>query len=256
MNLHSLPIALALLSSSAALSAESQPIPPDVPPPRPPWIAPVPERGQWEIRITDPAAVTDPDGNPESASGVNRLPVTIRSMTWNTVKRDIFEFTDGSTETLIYYAGYVLVEGKTSQGQPAPVLVQQLPGTDLTTLRASGWLGMDWLAEKFYVEPQNYRSPSATGESEPELCYHFRKPEGKGAAGEDWLPEMQAWIRVSDLQPMGLVIGSRHFDFQPLDPPTAAPQMTQEQGAKLLDLKDQNERLVRLRDRNKRLRQD
>jgi hypothetical protein len=229
---------------------------PDVPPPQDPWVAPVPERGQWIVRITDPNAKnrTDEAGNPSVPGGVNRLPVEIQSMTWNTVKRDILRYTDGTAATLFYYAGFVLVEGKSSRGEPAPVLVQQLPGTDFATLRSGGWLGMDWLEKKYYVEPVYYRSRFLPEDSAPEACYFFRKPEGHLSGSENWLPELKAWVRVGDLQPVAFSLGDRTFEFQRLDPPTAGPEMTQEQAARLLDLKDQNERIDRLRERNKRLR--
>ncbi len=256
MRYSSILILFALFTQAAEIASGSTVELSDIPPPKAPWIAPVPERGQWAIRVADPSATAEPEGSPEQSAGVNRMPVAIESMTWNTVKRDIFEFPDGSTTTLFYYAGYVLVEGQTSQGKAAPVLVQQLPGTDFINLRASGWLGMDWLAENYFVEPQYYRSKTQPGTSDPVACYYFRKPEGKAAGAEDWLPELHAWIRADDLQPVAFGIGRKNFEFQTLAPPTAAPQMTQEQAARLLDLKDQNERMVRLRERNKRLRKD
>lgn len=229
---------------------------PEVPAPTAPWVGPVPERGQWTIRITEPAAAskTDAQGQPIIPSGVNRQPVEIESMTWNTVKRDIFRFSDGTEETLFYYAGFVLVEGESSRGEPAPVLVQQLPGTDFSTLRSGGWLGMDWLDQKYYVEPVLYQSGQLPEGTEPEACYFFRKPEGNLPGSENWLPELKAWVRASDLQPVAFAMGSRVFEFQKLSPPAGAPEMTQEQAAKLLDLKDQNERMERLRERTKRLR--
>lgn len=242
--------------AAAAIAFAAPPDLSQVQPPGEPWVAPVPEKGQWMVRIKDPDAVpkTDASGNPTMPSGVNRLPVEISSMTWNTVKRDIFRFTDGSQSTLFYYAGFVLVEGKSSKGHPAPVLVQQLPGTDFSTLRSGGWLGMDWLEKKYFVKVIEYLPSHLPEGSKPEICYYYRKPEGNMPGSENWLPELKAWVRVEDLQPVAFALGPRVFEFQRLDPPAGAPEMTQEQAAKLLDLKDQNERMERLRERNRRLR--
>ncbi len=149
-----------------------------------------------------------------------------------------------------------LIEGMTSQGKPAPVLVQQLPGTDYATLRAQGWLGLDWLEEKWYVDPAPYKRVITPAKSEPELCYHYHKPDGVNALTGTHLPELQAWIRVSDLRPVVVRIGRKLLEFQRLPDPTEPPPMTAGQAAKLMDLKDQNARMEKLRERNKRLRRE
>lgn len=227
---------------------------PELPPPQEPWVAPVPEKGHWIVRSISAAENPHPlEKNREPAfPGGAEIPLEIQSTTWNTVKRDIFRFADGRSKTLFYYAGFVLVEGQSSRGDPAPVLVQQLPGTDFSTLRSGGWLGMDWLEEKHYVGPVFYQSAAADAGADPVLCYFFQKPEGNLPGSETWMPELRAWIRGGDLQPVALGFGNQIFEFQRLAPPTAAPEMNPEQAARLLELKDQNERMQRLRERNQR----
>lgn len=249
-------LAFLLLPAAAVEAQVSPPAESNIPPPRAPWIAPAPERGRWMVRISDSPAKTrrDAEGNPVVPQGVNRRPLQIESTTWNDVKRDVFSFTDGSRTTVFYYAGFALVEGQSSEGNPAPVLVQQLPGTDFSTLRSAGWLGFDWVAKPYFVQSGEYRPSHQTAPAEPVMCHIYRKPEGPVAGGDAWLPEMTAWIRANDMQPVCLTVGPRTFEFVRLDPPTTAPEMTREQAARLLSLKDQNTRMDRLRERSRRLR--
>lgn len=223
----------------------------EVPPPRAPWVASPPERGAWQVVFANPSPV-NPDA-PEPQPPENQL-LRIDADTWNAVKRDVFNYSDGTSGTIFYFAGMALVEGTSTKGQPTPVLVHQLPGTDFSNLRSQGWLAMEWLDGKYYLQPQPFVRTLTPPVPEPELCYVFRKPPEQFASG-DSIPELTAWIRVSDMQPVALKIGDNLAEFQRLPDPSQPPPMTPEQAAKLLDLKDQNARMEKLRERNKRIRE-
>lgn len=228
---------------------------PELSAPQEPYVGKVPERGKWAMHLVQTGSPSDDgdSGIAEWEQANSSRPVRIECLTWNDVKRDVFTRADGTTETIFYYAGYVLVPGQSSDGRPAPVLVRLLPGTDYVTLRSGSWMGLEWIGTQFYQGPELYRS-HLRQDAEPVLCYFYKKPEGYVANSDVWMPELRAWIRADDLQPMAVGIGRDLFEFTRLDPPTSPPEMSQEQAARLLDLRAQNESMERLRERNRRLR--
>ncbi len=227
-----------------------------LPPPSAPWVGSVPEKGTWEVIVSESPSKppTAPEGTLPAQSAVNKTPARITSTTWNAVKQDSISYSDGSSATVFYFAGMALIEGMTSQGKPAPVLVQQLPGTDYATLRSQGWLALDWLDGKFFIRTEAYKRTVSPAKAEPEICHYYRKPEGMNPQTGSFIPELHAWISISDLQPVAARIGSKVLEFQRLPDPIQPPPMTAEQAAKLMDLKEQNARMEKLRERNKRLR--
>ncbi len=231
--------------------------PPALPPPSAPWVAPVPERGEWLLVAVPDKPKPDPAAPDAAPTPPPVEPKKIRQITatsWNAVKKDVFHYSDNSKATLLYFAGKVLVEGKTTRGEAAPVLVHQMPGTDYSTLRSPGWLGLDWLSKERYVGVAEFKRAATPQPPEPEVCYHYRRPPDPTSEYGFTMPEVHAWIRGGDLQPVAVKIGSTLFEFQRLADPASPPSMTPEQAAKLLDLKDQIARMDKLRERNKRLR--
>lgn len=219
-----------------------------VAPPSAPYVAELPAKARWTTaRIS---ALPAPGAQNDQLAAA-RQGFTIESVLWNSVKTDIQTRPGSEAETLVYYGGFVLVDGTKSSSEKAPVLVQQIPGTNYSNLRSPGWLGTDWISSQFYVEPQIYQRQlsGGAGDAAEEITHFYTK-----SATPDWeneyVPELKAWIRVADKVPVAVSIDGAVFEFQVLPPPNSPPLMSAQQSQKLLELKDQNERMVRLQQRS------
>lgn len=220
----------------------------DVPPPTPPFVAALPAKAHWStVRVTQPNSASPAD----QAASQPAQGLKIESILWNAVKTDTFIRQGREWEILVYYSGFVLVDGRTTSGEKTSVLVQQLPGTNYTNFRSSEWLGTEWISEKHYVEPQVYRRqlPAGPNDAAEEITYHYireKTPDWE----KEYVPSVSAWIRVKDKIPVAVLIDDALFEFQMQPPPSEPPVMTACQSQKLIELKERNDRMLRLQQRS------
>jgi hypothetical protein len=219
---------------------------PDVPPPTAPWVADLPNKARWLTVLVQALPQTIEEGKPEKPSGTK-----IESILWNTLKTDTIHRGNAEPVTLIYYSGFVVVDGLTSSGKRAPVLAQQAQGTDYSNLRSTGWLGTEWVGEKTFLGAEAYqrRVTKGQGGGVEEICYLYRRPADT-TQEETYYPEVKAWIRVSDKVPVAVSIDGVIFEIEVQPPPLQPPPMSSEQSAKLLEIKDRNDRMMRLKQRS------
>jgi hypothetical protein len=220
----------------------------NVPPPTAPFVANLPAKARWStVGVTQPSPASSTDQPASQAAQGLKIDSTL----WNAVKTDVLIRPGRETETLVYYAGFVLVDGRTTSGEKASVLVQQLPGTNYSNFRSPGWMGTEWISEEHYVEPQVYRRqlPAGPNDAAEEITYHYTR-EASPDWEKEYIPAINAWIRVKDQIPVAVSIDGALFEFQMQPPPSEPPLMTARQSQKLMELKDQNDRMLRLQQRS------
>jgi hypothetical protein len=189
------PTLFALLACFAIFEGAAKDLS-DIPPPTPPFVAPVPENADWVLTVKYPAK---PAAAPDAPALPDLRVTEVHSMKTGDIKHDELTSADGKKRDN-WYVG-TLYLWAVPQGD---VLAADLSGTPANPMDSSpsvsnGFPGVGWVSLNNYDKVVFW---------EKRPCYHYAT-EG-----------LQAWVDVETLLPVAYIAGNATYVFKFNAPPT------------------------------------
>jgi len=206
---------LALAITVGSLAAQEE-----IPPPRAPFVAPIPGFADWSIRAVPPAA----QGQDKGPSLINeRTPVVTQTTRTQSIRHRVVTYGDGSK----------LETWQSGTAMMSDLDASQVAVADMTQVQSFDLATQDIFQETAWVNIQNYQGIAILDKAK---YYHY-------ASGDQ-----EAWIDIATKLPVAYKKDGLLYRFQFNTPPTALlvlPERYQEAMAKYIRMMDRRARLAK-----------